>query len=575
MKYLLSILIYLLLTNSASGQILNPIKYSKYQKLNKNNEQPQDQLYYNFESNMEPPDSLYPYQPIINKKSAKLKKQSNLALTEFYPVQVVIDDKKIDTYTYDDNGNILSCLEVKLINNEWVNDCRYICTYDSKGNRIVQLNEYWGFNKWIGACRLSYTYDYNGNELVRLTEKWINNVWVNSERLTRTYNNAGNELTYLCEGYENNTWRNYTRITSIYKDNEQLLTYYVETWGNNGWQMFSRKTYTYDNDGYINNILFEQWSDNPWIDYFRYTYTYDNKKHVVNVLGQTSIGFNWENFKRGTYSYDNNGDLIAFCQEYWRDNYGWENTSRFTNTYNDHHNILVTLGYEWKNSSWENINRKTRTYNSNGNILTELFEYSNNNVWVYGSRQTNVYDFNENLLSQIIEEWQNNCHSKNYEKRYIYDNNGNAIFGEVIKLDSNTVILEEDGLTLRYNNKVNYLKYTATKVNIKYAQLTDVNGKNESLNKYSLSQNYPNPFNSSTIIKCTIPIKGVYSLKVYNVLGQEIAMLCNKEMQAGENTFYFDASKLPSGVYMYQLIGGSTNSPGGNINISKKMLLLK
>lgn len=85
---------------------------------------------------------------------------------------------------------------------------------------------------------------------------------------------------------------------------------------------------------------------------------------------------------------------------------------------------------------------------------------------------------------------------------------------------------------------------------------------------YVLESNYPNPFNPSTNIKCNVPVKGIYTLKVYNVLGQEIAILNNSELKAGEHTFYFNAKDKPSGVYIYQLMGE-------NVNLSKKMLLLK
>jgi len=98
-------------------------------------------------------------------------------------------------------------------------------------------------------------------------------------------------------------------------------------------------------------------------------------------------------------------------------------------------------------------------------------------------------------------------------------------------------------------------------------ETNSVNAENV-VRSMQLMQNYPNPFNPNTTINCSIPVKGIYTLKVYNVLGQEIAILNNNELQAGEHTFYFNASGKPSGVYIYQLMGN-------NVNISKKMLLLK
>ncbi len=86
--------------------------------------------------------------------------------------------------------------------------------------------------------------------------------------------------------------------------------------------------------------------------------------------------------------------------------------------------------------------------------------------------------------------------------------------------------------------------------------------------KFSLDQNYPNPFNPTTTIKFAIPADENVSLKVFNVLGQEVATLVNKQMKAGSYSFDFNASKLSSGVYFYRVEAGSFNA-------TKKMLLLK
>lgn len=86
--------------------------------------------------------------------------------------------------------------------------------------------------------------------------------------------------------------------------------------------------------------------------------------------------------------------------------------------------------------------------------------------------------------------------------------------------------------------------------------------------EYKLLQNYPNPFNPSTIIKFSVPARGSYTLKVYNVLGQEVAQLFNGLANAGNYQATFDASTLSSGVYFYTL-------SGENVNITKKMMLVK
>lgn len=86
--------------------------------------------------------------------------------------------------------------------------------------------------------------------------------------------------------------------------------------------------------------------------------------------------------------------------------------------------------------------------------------------------------------------------------------------------------------------------------------------------KYTLSQNYPNPFNPTTNIKYSILQSGFVTLKVYNLLGQEVATLVNQQQKPGEYVADFDASNLASGIYMYRI-------EAGNFSLTKKMVLLK
>ncbi len=92
---------------------------------------------------------------------------------------------------------------------------------------------------------------------------------------------------------------------------------------------------------------------------------------------------------------------------------------------------------------------------------------------------------------------------------------------------------------------------------------------NSLLMDFSLDQNYPNPFNPSTNISFSLPQNSIVDLRVYDVLGEENAVVVNNDnLQAGKHTFKFDASKLASGVYIYTL---STQFG----KISKKMMIMK
>ncbi len=87
-------------------------------------------------------------------------------------------------------------------------------------------------------------------------------------------------------------------------------------------------------------------------------------------------------------------------------------------------------------------------------------------------------------------------------------------------------------------------------------------------NVYNLAQNYPNPFNPTTTIQYSIPQGSNVTLKVYDILGNEVAALVNEEKERGVYTVNFDASHLASGMYLYRLQAGSFVE-------TKKMILIK
>ena len=92
---------------------------------------------------------------------------------------------------------------------------------------------------------------------------------------------------------------------------------------------------------------------------------------------------------------------------------------------------------------------------------------------------------------------------------------------------------------------------------------------------FELYQSYPNPFNPTTKIKYQIPEKSFVTIKVYDVLGNEIATLVNEEKPVGTYEITWYADKLPSGVYFYRLQAVPTGRQVGSFVKTKKMVLLR
>ena len=87
-------------------------------------------------------------------------------------------------------------------------------------------------------------------------------------------------------------------------------------------------------------------------------------------------------------------------------------------------------------------------------------------------------------------------------------------------------------------------------------------------NRFILEQNYPNPFNPLTVIRYSLPVTGHVTLKIYNVLGQEVAVLIDEIQDAGYKSVEWDASGVPSGLYFYRITAG-------NYTTTQKTILMK
>jgi L-ascorbate metabolism protein UlaG (beta-lactamase superfamily) len=88
------------------------------------------------------------------------------------------------------------------------------------------------------------------------------------------------------------------------------------------------------------------------------------------------------------------------------------------------------------------------------------------------------------------------------------------------------------------------------------------------LKEFALKQNYPNPFNPNTTIEFSIPNSEFVALKIYNILGQEVATLVDQKLTPGNYKYSWDATFFANGVYLYKIIAG-------NYQQTKKMILMK
>lgn len=118
-----------------------------------------------------------------------------------------------------------------------------------------------------------------------------------------------------------------------------------------------------------------------------------------------------------------------------------------------------------------------------------------------------------------------------------------------------------------YGNKISF-PYPYGVINCYYSALiTGVKKEEVNVKAFTLSQNYPNPFNPATTITYKLPKSSLVTLKVYDLLGREVATLVNEEKISGTYNATWNARDAASGIYFYKI------TAGGYSKVNKMMLL--
>ncbi|HEY6627249.1 MAG TPA: T9SS type A sorting domain-containing protein, partial [Ignavibacteriaceae bacterium] len=190
------------------------------------------------------------------------------------------------------------------------------------------------------------------------------------------------------------------------------------------------------------------------------------------------------------------------------------------------------------------------------NTYPKLTWTLNNEPDVYN--QTNAYQI-ERRYSISGGPWSN--------WSYLATKNGN----EYEFIDWNISGLYAEANTAEYRIRAkdvdNHFSDYSSSVSINFSRFNKFNSGSV-LSEYGLKQNYPNPFNPTTTINYSLKTAGEVTLKVYDMLGTEVANLVYERLEAGNYSVEFNASDLPSGMYVYRITAG-------NFVDTKKLILLK
>jgi len=202
----------------------------------------------------------------------------------------------------------------------------------------------------------------------------------------------------------------------------------------------------------------------------------------------------------------------------------------------------------------------TALYQNNNYMINNWLNYSSltvqspngGEIWVVGETEeitwtdVNVYDVKIELSADNGSNWSTIAESTPNTGTYSW----------IVEAQDSS-----DQCLIRITNVDDGLVYDASDAVFTIDIVTSVEKLQEDIpTEFNLSQNYPNPFNPVTLIKYQVPNTSHVSIKVYDLTGQEVALLVNEVKEVGTYEIKFDASNLASGVYLYRMVAGDFTS---------------
>ncbi len=358
---------------------------------------------------------------------------------------------------------------------------------------------------------------------------------------------------YTNEYHKNMTW--------AIQNDEYLLIEKQQYRRTNTWEIMHRKKYKYDSNNNMTEEIQQGLSGSNWVNDYRLLWIYDSESNKIEEWWQLWYDSAWGAWIEGNpvffpgrfsqrtlFIYDANNNCVEHLHQntdsvdYRRDLYSYD-----SNGYTTGHLLQIR-----DNNSWIDYYRHNLfTYDENKNLIYVLGQAYSNSIWV--DQWTYIYEYDEyqNRTEYIGSYWDQSSEEWVYSANYLYT------YDEYHNLKED---LRRDWTGNKWKDA--YLgKYF-------YEKITDIDNKTTIINDFWLSNNFPNPFNNGCMIKYLIPEQSQVELKVFDVLGREVAELVNRPQSSGAYEVQFDASHLGSGVYFYKL-------KAGNFVQSKKMVLLK
>lgn len=396
-----------------------------------------------------------------------------------------------------------------------------------------KISQDWVNNNWLNVDRIIEQWDTNVGTTESVNMKWdtLNGVWVNTMKFYATFASNPTDSTF------------------------RFLSMDMYTWDGSAWILYVTTVYTYDVNNFLTEINSSLSLGGNMILFTKVSYTNNSVGYPLTEVMQlvNFTTFQLENEEMNTYIYlpGNPKYLTDDVRSVW-DGSVWIDTSKTRYTRNSKLNPTLEIESDiYGGSTVLDINKIESVYRADDEQLASEMIFGWNvgsSVWDIHSRRTYTYTTFNKLDVMLIEDYTNNAYVPWLRSTYTYDSMEREILEQ-------TEIYVARGFE---NHSRKITSYTPSAVG----------DESNVVNGFVLEQNYPNPFNPNTHIKFAITGTQNVSLKVYDVLGNEIATLLNEEKAPGTYNVTFNGRNFSSGVYFYSL-------SAGDFHQTKKMIVLK
>jgi len=376
------------------------------------------------------------------------------------------------------------------------------------------------FNRGEGKKKEVYFYDNVTKNTKRVYYRWENNAWVEDDMTKYFCDDNGNVSSYIYYEYNEASGNLEPNIKTVLSYNEKNL-------------IINKEEYNYDN--------------NSWNKQVKYGYEYNDNGQLTIEYEYSVDDGEWKLDAKTNYNYENNNNLISKISFNWIDS-DWELSEKYEYTYEN--NNLVKENYHiWSNNTWNINSVKKYSYNDNNDMIQEIYySYTTEGNIIYNYKHTYTFDNNHNTLTEIDYQWNTGSWLEN--KKYEIFYNMNYLLTQSIQpfefdleigAGNNNIITSVKGYS-KSNNDWSQIATTTL-----YYSEHDLVSTQEKQSTENIKV-YPNPASNYINVSFANNTKDAILFNLFNIQGQ---IVLSKTIKNNEQ---INISNLPKGMYLYNIL---------------------